>query len=150
MREISKGNAKTIENSLKPSIASFSKTHGFQIMSVTNIIILSTLFGGVLTKDLGGLRENELPRDTSGWKSAKTRGDDVRDMKNYENTLINAFDCLDNALPSTRISLNPPKQCDIEDGSAYEKPESRKAQVLEHVRLLPVEITTCVVQSVST
>ena len=65
VREISKGNAKTIENILKPPIASFSKTHGFQMMSVTNIIILSTLFGVVLTKDLGGLRENGLLKDTS-------------------------------------------------------------------------------------
>ena len=54
------------------------------MMTVTNIIILSTLFGGVLTKDLGGLRENELPRDTSRWKSANTGGDDGRDMENYD------------------------------------------------------------------
>ena len=34
----------------------------------------------------------------------------------------------------------------IEDGSAYEKAERRRAQVLEHVKLIPVNITTCVVQ----
>ena len=66
--------------------------------------------------------------------------------KSIEDTLISAFDCLDSSLPSTRISLNPPKQCNIEDGLAYEKPERRRAHVLEHVRLVPVEITTCVVQ----
>ena len=68
------------------------------------------------------------------------------DTISYENTLISAFDCLDSALPSTRISLNPPKPCDIEEGSAYEKPQRRKAQVIEHVGLLPVEYTTWVVQ----
>ena len=55
MREKSKGNTKTIKDYLKPSIASFSKTNGFQMMSITNIVIRSTLFGVVLTKDLGGL-----------------------------------------------------------------------------------------------
>ena len=142
----SKGSAIAIkDNSISP-MANFSKTNGFQMMSISNIMIISTLFGVILVKDLGGVRENELVRDTSKREPTITGNKDGRSMISYENTLISAFDCLDSALPSTRISLNPPKQCNIEDGSAYERPERRKAQVLEHVRLLPVEITTCVVQ----
>ena len=33
----------------------------------------------------------------------------------------------------------------LEDGSAYKKPVKRRAQILYHVRLIPVEVTTCVV-----
>ena len=129
-----------IEGTLRKLMASFSNTYRFQVISAANIIILSTLFGTVLTKNLEGLRENELIKETSKWKPSNPED------KAYENTLISAFDCLDSSLPSTRISLNPPKQCNIEDGSAYEKAERRRAQVLEHVKLIPVEITTCVVQ----
>ena len=59
--------------------------------------------------------------------------------------LIGAYNCLDNLMPSTKISLNPPQECKIEDGSAYKKPTKKRAQILEHVRRIPVEVTTCVV-----
>ena len=115
-------------------------------MSMTNIIIFSVLIGGVLTKEIGGMKENSLLKESSRWRASDTRNKYEMNEKTIENTLISAYDCLDNSLPSTRISLNPPKQCNIGDGSAYEKPTRRRAQVLEHVRLVPVEITTCVVQ----
>ena len=102
-------------------MASFSNTNRFQVISVANIIILSTLFGTVLTKNLEGLRENELIKEFSKWKPSNPED------KDYENTLISAFDCPDSSLPSTKISLNPPKQCNIEDGSAYKKAERRRA-----------------------
>ena len=98
-----------IEGTLRKPLISFSNTNSFQVISVTNIIILSTLFGTVLTKNLEGLRENELIKETSKWKPSNPED------KAYENTLISAFDCLDSSLPSTKISLNPPKQCNIED-----------------------------------
>ena len=98
------------------------------------------LFGTVIAKNLEDLKGNELVKETSEWEPPSLKD------KNYENTLISGFDCLDGSLPSTQISLNPPKQCNIEDGSAYEKAERRRAQVLEHVKLIPVNITTCVVQ----
>ena len=44
------------------------------------------------------------------------------------------------------ISLNPLTECRIEDGSAYQKPIRKKAQILEHVRKVSVEVTTCVIQ----
>ena len=60
--------------------------------------------------------------------------------------VIGAYNCLDDSMPSTKISLNPPQECKIEDGSAYKKPTKKRAQILEHVRRIPVEVTTCVVQ----
>ena len=44
------------------------------------------------------------------------------------------------------ISLNPPSECRIEDGSAYHRPIRKRAQILERVRKIPVEVTTCVIQ----
>lgn len=146
MREKWKSIDTSVESTIRTPITSFSKKNEFKILSVANIIIFSTLFGVLLTKEIGGLRENGLLKETSRWKSSDTRDKDGMNEKTIENTLISAFDCLDSSLPSARISLNPTKQCNIEDGSAYEKPERRRAQVLEHVRLVPVEITTCVVQ----
>ena len=137
-------NRKCIERSkkgiLRKPMANLPNIHKFQVISATNIIILSTLFGTVLAKNLEGIKKNELVKETSKWEPPSLKD------KNYENTLISGFDCLDGSLPSTKISLNPPKQCNIEDGSAYERAERRRAQVLEHVKLIPVNITTCVVQ----
>ena len=107
---------KGIEGTLRTPITSLSKRNEFKILSVANIIIFSALFGVVLTKEIGGLRENGLLKETSRWKSSDTRDKDGMNEKTIENTLISAFDCLDSSLPSTRISLNPPKQCNIEDG----------------------------------
>ena len=92
------------------------------------------LLGTVLAKNLETLESNELVKEVSKWVP-----DNLED-KNYENKLINGYDCLDGSLPSTQILLNPPEQCNINDGSAYEKPERRRAQVLEHAKLIPVNI----------
>ena len=146
MRKTWKSIDTSVENNTKALIASHSKTNEYKILSVANIIIFSRLFGVVLAKEIGGMKENSLLKESSRWRASDTRNKDEMNEKTIENTLISAYDCLDNSLPSTRISLNPPKQCNIEDGLAYEKPTRRRAQVLEHVRLVPVEITTCVVQ----
>ena len=66
--------------------------------------------------------------------------------KTHEDLLINAFDCMDDTLPSTQISLKLPKQCEVNDGPAYESGKRKKAQILERLDLNPVNITTCVVQ----
>ena len=49
-------------------------------------------------------------------------------------------------MSNAKISLNPPPDCRIEDGSAYHRPIRKKAQILERVRRVPIEITTCVIQ----
>ena len=49
-------------------------------------------------------------------------------------------------MSNTEISLNPPSECRIEDGSAYHRPIRKKAQILERVRRIPVEITTCMIK----
>ena len=88
-------------------------------------------------KNLSG---NDIMKEKPAWANP------IMKEKNYEDKLINAYDCLDDTLPSTQISLKPPKHCDVNDGSAYESARRKKAQILEHVELIPINITTCVVQ----
>ena len=49
-------------------------------------------------------------------------------------------------MSTAEFSLNPPPECKKEDGSAYYKPIEKKAQILQRVRRIPIEITTCVVE----
>ena len=49
-------------------------------------------------------------------------------------------------MSNAEILLNPPPECRIEDGSAYHRPIRKKAQILERVRRVPIEITTCVIE----
>ena len=97
-------------------MANLPNIHKFQMISATNVIILSMLFGTVIAKNLEDLERNELVKAPPSLKD-----------KSYENKLISGFDCLDGSLPSTQISLNPPEQCNIDDGSAYERAERRRA-----------------------
>ena len=55
-----KSNDRTKTDNLKRPVANFSRTNGFYMISTSNILILSTLFGLVLTKDLGEITENKL------------------------------------------------------------------------------------------
>ena len=60
--------------------------------------------------------------------------------------IIRAYDCQEESMSNAEFSLNPPPECRIEDGSAYHRPIRKKAQILECVRRVPIEITTCVIQ----
>ena len=58
---------------------------------------------------------------------------------------IQAFDCMEESMASAEISLNPPSECMREDGSAYHTPIMKRAQVLEKVRQIPINITSCMI-----
>ena len=124
----------------KKSTARMNRTYKVEPISITNIVLFSILFGIVGARRLENLDGNELVKEKPAWANPTMK------EKNYEDKLINAYDCLDGTLPSTQISLKPPEHCDINDGSAYENAKRRKAQILEHVQLIPINITTCVVQ----
>ena len=112
--------------SLKRPIANSSRKHGFQMISTANILILSTLFGLALTENRGEITENKLVKSPLKRKTSDIGDDKGLNTIYYEDTLISAFDCLDGGLQGTRISLNPPEPCDIEKGSAYERPQKKK------------------------
>ena len=66
--------------------------------------------------------------------------------KQIDGEIFRAFNCQEESMSTAEFSLNPPPECRIEDGSAYHRPVEKKAQILERVRRIPIEITTCVVQ----
>ena len=66
--------------------------------------------------------------------------------KKIDEEVIRAFDCTEESMASAEISLNPPSECKLEDGSAYKRPIRKKAQILEKVMRIPVEITSCMIQ----
>ena len=66
--------------------------------------------------------------------------------KNIDEEVIRAFDCTEESMASAEISLNPPSERKLEDGSAYKRPIRKKAQILEKVKRIPIEITSCLIQ----
>ena len=60
--------------------------------------------------------------------------------------VIRAFDCTEESMANARISLNPPSECRLEDGSAYKRPIKKRAQILEKVKRIPINITSCLIQ----
>ena len=103
------------------------KRCNFEPISITNIVLFSFLFGIVGAGKLENLSGNEILTEKPAWANPRIK------EKNHEDKLINAFDCMDYTLPSTQISLKPPKQCEVNDGSAYESGKRKKAQILERV-----------------
>ena len=63
----------------------------------------------------------------------------------HEDLVIEAYNCLEENQPSTTLSLNAPKRCEVSDGSAYSQGELTSAQVLERLELIPVNLTLCTV-----
>merc|ERR1711923_561568 len=68
--------------------------------------------------------------------------DDVK----IEEELIKAYNCEEGGTANAKISLNPPPKCNRADGSAYEAPSMKRAQILEKVKRIPVNITACMIQ----
>ena len=63
-----------------------------------------------------------------------------------EEEVIQAYNCEEGGTANAKISLNPPPKCNRADGSAYEAPNMKRAQILEKVKKIPVNITACIIQ----
>ena len=90
--------------------------------------------------------QNNILKGNPPGQYTGVRSNEDMSKEEIDDEIIAAYDCMDDSMPSTEISLNPPQECRIEDGSAYQKPIKKRAQILEHVKKVPVEVTTCVVQ----
>ena len=78
-------------------------------MIMSNIILFSIIVGRGLAKGIGGpLIENDLLKDDSHRQFSDTREEEEMDQKAIGEELISAYSCLENSMPSTKISLNPP------------------------------------------
>ena len=47
---------------------------------------------------------------------------------------------------STQFSLNDPPSCNISDGSVYFPPETKRAQILQYIDRIPVQVSVCQVK----
>ena len=95
--------------------------------------------GNMVTQNV--IQKGDLP---SQYMDKKSNEELVRKHKDEE--IIRAYDCMGESMSNAEFSLNTPPECRIEDGSAYQRPIRKRAQILEHVRKVPVEVTTCVIQ----
>ena len=125
----------TTDDEKRVNMISQNKRNRSKKMSLTNIILFSVIIGKAFTKEIGGLlvENNLLKGDPHGQFTGARSGEDMNE-KAIDDEIIGAYNCLDGSMPSTEISLNPPQECRIEDGSAYKKPTKKRAQILEHVR----------------
>ena len=110
-------------------------------------IILSLALGRcVSAKSIDGLSvENEVKQEKPTDKYYDVQGGRNLREKRIEEELIQAFDCEEEDMANAEISLNPLPKCNREDGSAYSRPVMKRAQVLEKVKRIPVNITTCMI-----
>ena len=115
---------------------------------LTKVILFSIVIGRCATaKGIEGLtienkiEKGNLPDEYFGEQSSTEM---IREKIDEE--VIRAFDCMEESMASAEISLNPPSECKLEDGSAYHRPIRKKAQILEKVKRIPVEITSCMIQ----
>ena len=87
----------------KKSTVKMKRKCNVEPISITNIVLFSILFGIVGAGKLENLSGNEILKEKPAWANP------IIKEKNHEDKLINAFDCMDDTLPSTQISLKPPK-----------------------------------------
>merc|ERR1711872_228863 len=109
----------------------------FEPFSLSGLILMAILFGSVEAGIVNNKNNNEIKKDDSTWKNSKDG------MKSYEDLVIKAYDCLQDNQPGTTLSLRAPKECQLQDGSAYYPAKLTNAQVLEKLTLVPVNITLC-------
>ena len=80
------------------------------------------------------------------------RTDVVETKETAENTIssnsFQAYDCNGHSsdLSTARFSLNAPPACKSSDGSAYHPPEKTRAQILQRMERIPIQVTSCQVE----
>ena len=137
----------TIDNARRVNMTSQNRRSESKKDLITKFILFSIIIGQAFTKEIGGLMvQNNILKGNLPGQYAGVRSNEDMNKEEIDDDIIGAYDCMDDSMSSTEISLNPPPECRIEDGSAYQKPIKKRAQILEHVRKVPVEVTTCVVQ----
>ena len=76
------------------------------------------------------IREEHAPGSYDINHDKDHKGNNVK----IEEEVIQAYNCKEGGTASAKISLNPPPKCSRADGSAYEAPNMKRAQILEKVK----------------
>ena len=115
---------------------------------ISHLLIFSVIIGKIaLGEEIGGLLERNIIEKgnlTPLHQNALSKEEITN--RQIEGETFRAYKCEEESMSTAEFSLNPPPECRTEDGSAYYKPIEKKAQILQRVRRIPIEITTCVVQ----
>ena len=141
-REINRSQLEIKDNLSQPYVKSEVKLRNknkFEPLSLFGLILISTLLGTAGAGKISSKDNNEIYRSDSSWSNTRT------DTKKHEDLIIDAYNCLEDSQPSTLLSLKAPKKCEVTDGSAYSQGQLTNAQVLERLKLVPVNLTLCTV-----
>ena len=112
------------------------------------LIIFSVIVGKVaLGKEIGGqLKRNRIEKGNLTPLHQNALSKEETTNRQIDGETFRAYKCEEENMSTAEFSLNPPPECRTEDGSAYYKPIEKKAQILQRIRRIPIEITTFVVQ----
>ena len=115
---------------------------------ITKFILFSIIIGqATFAKEIGGMMvKNVIQKKNLPSQYRDEKSNEGMSRGEVDGEIIEAYDCTEGSTSNAEILFNPPPECRIEDGSAYQKPIRKRTQILEHVRKIPVEVTTCVVQ----
>ena len=99
---------------------------------LTKVILFSiVIVQCAAAKGIEGLTiENKIEKGNlpDGYFVEQSSTEMVRERIDEEG--IRVFDCMEESMASAEISLNPPFECNHEDGSAYHRPIRKRAQIL--------------------
>ena len=141
-RKISESQAEVEDESNQYYVKSGVKLRNknkFDLLSLSGLILISLLLGTAGAGKISSKDNNEIYRSDSSWSNTRTN------TKKHEDLVIDAYNCLEDSQPSTLLSLKAPKRCEVTDGSAYSQGKLTNAQVLERLKLVPVNLTLCTV-----
>ena len=115
---------------------------------ISNLIVFSVIIGKIaLGKEVGGLLErNRIEKGNLTPLLQNELSEEEVIKRQIDGEIFRAYKCQEESMSTAEFSLNPPPECRTEDGSAYHRPIEKKAQILQRVRRIPIEITMCVVQ----
>ena len=115
---------------------------------VSKFILFFVLIEQVaITKEIGKtVTQNDIQKGNLPSQYLVEQSDEEIIREQIDEEIIRAYDCIEESMSNAEISLNPPSECRIEDESAYHRPIKKRAQILERVRTISIEDTTCVIQ----
>ena len=98
---------------------------------ITKFILFSIIIGQVaIAKEIGGLMvQIKIQKGNLPSQYLVEQSDENIIRKQIDEEVIRAYDCMEESMSNAEISLNPPSECRIEDGSAYHRPIRKRAQI---------------------
>ena len=116
---------------------------------MTYLICFLILFGQVAFSRVSGeiIETNRIKKGDLNPLQQNASSEERITKRHINDEAFRAYYCEDDEKVATaEYSLNPPKECNRADGSAYFPPTPSKGQILQEVRRLPVETSICKVE----